>query len=112
MITYRLGERTENHAVLGQLLLVRGAHRHAVEHRIHRHTRQALALVQRHAELVVGLQQLGIHLIQTLGPILILRARRRVVADALIINRLILYMRPARFLHRLPMPKRLEPPVE
>ena len=112
MIAHGLGERTENYAVLGQLLLMRGAHGHTVKHRIHRHTRQALALVQRHAEFVVSFEQLRIHLIQTLRPILVLRARGRVIADRLIINRLILYMRPTRLLHRLPMAERLQPPVE
>ena len=111
MILHRLGERTENDAVLGQFLLVRRAHRHAVEHRVHRYAGQSLALVQRHAQLVIGFQQLGVDFIKALRPILILRAGSRIITNGLIIDRLVLHVRPARFLHLLPMTEGLEAPL-
>ena len=49
MIVDRLAKRAENDALLGQLFLERGAHRHAVKHRIHRHAGQPLAFLQRDA---------------------------------------------------------------
>ena len=112
MLLHRLGERTENHAMLGEFLLMRGANGDAVEHRIHCHARQALTLVQGHAEFFVGFQQLRIHLIEALRAILVLRARRGVVADRLIINGLVLHLRPVRLFHCLPMAKGFEPPFE
>ena len=75
-----------------QLLLESGGHRDAVEHRIHRHAGQQLLLVQRNAELLVGLQQLGIDFVQALEPGLLLG--RGVIDDVLVIDRRILDVGP------------------
>src|SRR5713226_186214 len=57
-------ERAENNAQLGQLLLKRSSHGDAVEHRIHRHAREVLLLLERNAQLLVSAQDLGIQLFQ------------------------------------------------
>ena len=69
MLLHRLGERAEDDAGLGQALLERRRDRDAVEHRVDRDAGQPRALVQRHAELVVGREQLRIDLGQALGPV-------------------------------------------
>ena len=66
-------------------LLEGGGDRDAVEYRIHGHAREPRALVQRHAQLLVGLQQLRVHLGQALRPVA-LGLRRGVVGDRLIVD--------------------------
>jgi len=44
-----------------------GGHRYAVEHGVHRHAGQPLLLGQGDPELLVGLQELGIDLLQLFG---------------------------------------------
>src|SRR4026208_1391462 len=72
MLLRRLTERAEDDAHLGELLLVRGPDRDAIEDRVHRDTGQGLLLRPRDPELLVGLEELGVHLVQTaqrlLGP--------------------------------------------
>ncbi len=97
--------------LLGQLLLERGPHRHAIKHRVHRHPGQPLALLQRNPQLLVGLQQLRINLLQAPRPIALL-LRRGIIHRALVINRRVMHMRPRRLLHRQPMAIRLEPPLQ
>ena len=43
----------------------------AVEDRVHRDPGQARALVQGHPQLLVGLEQLGVDLVQALRPVLL-----------------------------------------
>ena len=66
MIAHGIGEGAEDDARLAELVLEGGRHRHAVEYRIHRDAREAGALVQRNAELLVGREQLRVHLIDAL----------------------------------------------
>ena len=86
MVLHRLGERAEDDAVLAQLLLEGGRHRHRVEHRVDRDAGKAGALVQRHAELLVGAQQFRVDVVEALRAVLAL-LRRRVVDDVLEVDR-------------------------
>ena len=111
MVLHRVRERAEDHAHVGQLLAKGGAHRHRVEHRIHRHAGQARAFVQRHAQLFVGLEQFRIDLVQALGLVLH-RLGRRVVRQRLQVDRRDLQVRPVRQLHGLPALERRQAPVQ
>ena len=64
MIADRFGDRAEDHARFAELLLERRRDRHGIEHRVDRHAGQELLLVQRNAELLVGLQQLRIDFVE------------------------------------------------
>jgi hypothetical protein len=66
VFAYRLRDGAEDDSGLAQVLAERGRHRHAVEHGIHRNARQCLLFFQRDAQLVVGVQQLRIDLVETL----------------------------------------------
>ena len=91
-----LGHRAEDDALLGQFLAEGGTDGHRVEHRVHRHAGQLGALVQRHAQLVVGVQQFLRHVIQR-G---VLRALRRgVIAERLQVDRGDLQLGPVRHRH-------------
>ena len=84
----RLRDRHEDHAGLPELLLEGGRDRDGVEHGIDRdpapriahaaviahHARQHLLLAQRNAELLVGLEDLGVDLVERLRRHLLLRA--------------------------------------
>ena len=70
-------------------------HRDAVEDRIDGHACQHLLLRQRDTELLVGAEQLGVDLVQALGTVLV-RLRRRVVNDALVVDLRIVDHRPPR----------------
>jgi hypothetical protein len=65
------------------------------------------ALVQRHAELLVGVQQFLRHFVER-G---VLRLRRRVVADRLEIDRRDVELRPVRHRHRQPVAIRGQAPL-
>ena len=67
-------------------------------------------LVQRHPELLVGLEQLRVHLVEALRAVLLL-LRRRVVRDRLVVDRRVVDVRPGRLVHREPVPVGLEPPL-
>ena len=60
VLEHRLRHRAEDHAGLRQLVLEGRDDADAVEHRVDRDARQALLLVERDAELLVRLEQLGI----------------------------------------------------
>ena len=94
----------------GEPLAERGRHRDAVEYRIHRNPCQARALVQRHAELRVGLQKLRIDIRKALRPV-VLGLGRRVVGDRLIVDRRMKFT-CAQCGSRMvqPVPQRLQPP--
>ena len=114
MLLHSFRERTEDNSQLGQLLLEGRSHGDAVEHRIHRHTRQHLLLLQRNAQLFVGAQDLRIEFLQALQTGLLLG--RRVINDFLIVDWPVLDVGPLRFglrlLQRHPVAIGLEPPLE
>src|SRR6185503_6331744 len=64
----------------------------------------------RDAELLEGLEQLRVHLVERL--VLLLLLRRGVVADRLVVDRRILHVRPGRLLQREPVAIRLQPVLE
>ena len=116
----RLGHRAEDDARLGQLLLEGGDHRDASRTR-HRPRRAAFdprafdagehgLLLQRDAELGIGLEQLGIDVGEALGPFGALR--RGVVIEVLEVDFRIVDVRPGRLLHGQPAAIGLEPPGE
>src|SRR5713101_1225919 len=111
MVLHRLGERAEDDACLGQLLLEGGGHRDAVEDGVHRDAGEHLLLLQRNAELAEGLEQLGIDLLEALRP-RPLRLGRRVVDDVLVVDGRVADVLPARLLHAEPVVERLEAPLE
>ena len=111
MIVHRLGERAEDDAHRAELVLEGGRHRHAVEHRVHGHTRQQLAFLERDTELFIGLEQLRIDLVETLGGVLA-ALRRGVIDDVLIVDPRIVHVRPLRLRHREPVAVSLETPRE
>src|SRR3712207_1500945 len=110
MLLYGLTERAEDDPLLGELLLVGGADRDGVEDRGYRHSGEQLLLLEWNAELLIGLDQLGIHLVQT--------SERRlafgcgVVADRLVVDRIVLDVRPVRLGHLEPPAVRPEPPLK
>ena len=65
VVADRLGDRTEYHAGFGKLRLEGGHHRNRIEDGVNGDTREQLLLVQRNAELLVSLEQLGIDLVET-----------------------------------------------
>ncbi len=85
VLEHRLRERAEDHAGLRELVLERRGDRDAVEHRVDRDAGEAGALVQRHAELLVGREQLRVHFVEALRAVLLLR--RRVIGDRLVVDR-------------------------
>ncbi len=85
MRLHRFGEGAEDHAGRGQLVLERGGHRYAVEHRVDRDASQARAFMQGHAELLVGGKQLRVDIRQALRTVGV-HLRRRVVGDGLVVD--------------------------
>ena len=108
-----LGDRHEDHAGLRQLSLERGGHRDRVEHRVDGDPTlggdalQHFDLAQGNSELLVGLQDLGVDLVEghrrrALG--------RRIVVDVLVIDLVIRDPRPFGLLHGLPALVSVEAP--
>ena len=115
MLAQRLGNRTEDDAGLGQLLLEGRDHRHAVEYGIDGdpralHAGQQFLLFQRNAETLIGAQQLRIHLIEALRAFGALR--RRIIIQVLEVDLRIVELRPGRLGHRAPAAIGLQPPFE
>src|SRR5262245_7282682 len=116
MLADGLAHRTEDDAGLCQLFLERRHDAHTVEHRIDGHlgrafhAQQHFLLFQRNAELLVGLQDLRIDLVQAL--VLRPALRRRVIARRLVVDRRILHERPGRLFHGQPTLERPQPPFE
>ena len=121
VLAQRFRDRAENHARLGKLRLEGGDNRDRVEHGIHRHpaggiftalliqlaflallpdAREDFLLLQRNAELGIGLEQLGVHLVEAL------RSRRAlggcVVINVLEVDLRIAHLGPGRLLHLQP----------
>ena len=71
MLLHGLREGAEDDAGLGQLLFEGGRYRNAIEDGVDGDAGQSRPLMQRDPELVIGFEQLGVNLIQALGPILV-----------------------------------------
>ena len=79
--------------------------------RIDRHARQPRAFMQRDAELGVGGQQLRVDVVEVLRRVQ-RRARRRIIGDVLIVDGLVVHVRPGRLAHGLPVTECLQAPIE
>src|SRR6266566_4035210 len=110
VLTDRLRDRHEDHAVFRELRLECRGDRHAVEHRIHRDAGQALLLLDRDPELLEGLDQFRIDLVERveLGPLL----GGGVVTDRLIVDRPVLHVGPVRLAHPEPVAVGLQAPLQ
>ena len=84
MVLDGLGERAEDDAGLGELLLEGRGHRHRVDDGVHGHPAETLLLGERDPELVEHRPQFGVDLVKArqrgLGP------RGGVVADVLVVD--------------------------
>ena len=103
MILYRLGERAENDSLLSQSLLESGFYRDRIEHGIHRHSAQGIALVQRNTQLVKGFHQLRINLLALFG-----RLWGSKIDDVLKVDGRDGQMAPGGHLHSLPLAKGIQ----
>src|SRR6266850_3728350 len=93
MLLHRLGKGTKDDPQLRQLFLERRRHRDAVKDRIDRDTAEPLLLRQGDTELRIGLEQLGVYLIEALQP-LSACLWRRVVDEVLVVDRRIVDVGP------------------
>ena len=119
MLADRLRDRHEDHAGLLQLLLEGGRDRNRIEHGIDRdlalalrphHALQHLDFAQGNAELLVGLQDFRIDLVERADRLL--RLRRRVVIEILVVDLGIVDARPFRLGHGQPAAIGLQPPLQ
>ena len=111
VVLHGVRERAEDHARPGQLVLERRRDRDAVEYGVDGDTGKTRPLVQWHAELLVRREQLGIDFVEALravrsGP------RCRVIRDRLVVDGRDAQVGPVRVRHRVPVPQRLQAPVE
>src|SRR5215211_1948904 len=125
MLADRFRDGHEDHARLLQLLLERGRHRHRVEHGIDGnaaiavgafpvavgllHAQKNLLLAQGNAELLVGLEDLGVDLVERLERIPL---GRGIIIDVLVVDRPVIDARPFRLALRQPVTIGFEPPVQ
>ena len=105
-----LRNRAEDDARLFQLFLEGGDDRHAVENGIHRDARQHLLLLERNAELLIGFEKLGVHLVEAFGPGGLLG--RGIIVSVLIVHRRIEHLGPCRLFHVLPAAERFQTPFQ
>src|SRR5713101_3734717 len=95
MLLHSFREGAEDNSQISQLLLERSSHGDAVEHRIHRHTREVLLLLERNAQFLVGAQDLWIQFLQARQTWFLFG--RRVVNDLLVVDWPVLDIGPLGF---------------
>ena len=133
MLAQRLRDRHEDHAGLLQLFLEGRGDRNRIEHGVDRdavarreglailanftlfrllahNAEQRLALAQRNAELVVGLEDFGIDVVERLRRLEV--GRRGIIVGVLIVDRPVVDLGPLRLAHGQPAPIGVEPPFE
>ena len=112
MVLYRLAHGAEDDARLLQRLLVGGGDGNAVQHGVHGHAGQPFPLLEGDAQLVEGLQDLGVDLVQALGGVA--AGGGGVVVDVLVVDGVVVNVGPGRLLvlEPLPVPEGLEPPLQ
>ena len=110
VVVHRFAETAEDDALLLERRLKGGLHAHAVEHHIHSHAHQTLLFFQRDAQLLEGLHQFGIGLVQAVELRLLLG--RAVVVAVLVVDLGVVHMRPVRLLHLQPQAVGLQPPLQ
>ncbi len=67
--------------------------------------------MQRDSQFLVGGEQFRVNLIQALRRIR-RRPRRGIIRDVLVVDGLVAHMSPGGLLHRLPVPKCFQPPIQ
>ena len=102
MLAHGLAEAAEDDADGGQLLLVGGGDADRVEDHVHGHARQGRLLVDGHAQLLEGAQQLRVHLVHggVFGGLLLGGA---VVDDGLEVGARVVHLGPVRLGHGQPV---------
>src|SRR5512132_3631897 len=112
VLAHRLGEGAEDHPHRFEFVLEGRRDGDGVEHGVDGDAREHLALAERNAQFVVGLEQLRVDFVQALRPVLALR--RGVVVHVLVVDLRIADPRPGRFAVLLLAPDAmgLQPPVE
>ena len=110
MVLHGLGERAEDDARLGQLLLEGRGHRHRVDDRVDRHAAEALLLGEGDPELVEHGPQFGVDLVEARQRGL--RLRGRVVADVLVVDRPVVDVLPVRLGESEPVAVGAQAPFE
>ncbi len=110
MVLDRFGERAEDHAGLGERRLEGRGDRDRVDDRVDGDIAEQLLLVQRDAELVEHLADLGIDVVHAVEHRLL--PRRRPVADRLVVDRGDLQLGPVGLVHLRPRLVRGQPPLE
>ena len=93
IVLHSLREGAENHAQFGEPFPVCGLHAHRVEHRIDRHSRKTLLLLERDTQFVECLYQFRVHLVHALFQLLL--SGCRIVADCLEVDGGYVEVRPA-----------------
>ena len=111
VLVHRLGDRAEDHARLRQLGLEGGAHGDRVEHRVHGHPGEHFLLVQRDTQLLVGVQQFRVHLVQALRPVLHALGRG-VVGDGVQVHRRVGDVGPVGLGHLQPVAIGVQTPLQ
>ena len=110
MILHRLGERTKNDTSLSQGCLERGHHRDRIDNGINSDVAEHLLLMQRDAELVEHLADVGIDIVHAVEDRLLLRGCP--IADRLIVDWSDLKLGPVGLFHLLPRRERLQTPLQ
>ena len=119
MLADRLRDRHEDHAGLLELLLEGGRHRNGIEHRIDRdlalafrthHAFEHLDFAQGNAELLVGLQDFRIDLVERADRLFLFR--RGIVIEILVVDLGIVDARPCGLGHGQPAAIGLQPPFQ
>ncbi len=111
MFLHGLRERHEDDADLREPLPERRGNRYAIEHGIDRNTGQDFPLVEGNPQLFIGSEELRIDFVEALRRVLV-RLRRRVVTDVLIVDLGVADLGPGRLLHFEPAPIGFESPLE
>ncbi len=101
-------EAAENNAFFSELFAERRGNAGAVHDGIDSDTAQALLFVERNAEFVEHLENVGIDLVEAIE--FLLRLGHGIIDIALVVDRGIVRIRPMRLFHREPMTKGFEAP--
>ena len=108
MLLYGLGHGAEYDAQFGQFFLEGRFHTHRIDHHIHGHSAQSLLFFQADAQLVEGLEQLWVHLVEAVEFFLGLGCR--IIGDGVKIGWWVLQVGPVGLLHFLPLPVAVQSP--
>ncbi len=106
VVLHGFGNRRKDNALLGQPVAERRRDGNAVEHSVNGDAGQHFAFVQRHAKFFIGFHQLRINFR------FLVRFRRGVIINVLIVDRRIFNLCPARFRHGQPVAVGFQPEIQ